>query len=645
MDVFHNLWNAIRASVWFYELPSWLREPAALFGAAAALILVPSLLVRWWWRGRRRGLASSDRKAARRALRQEIRECRRRGEGLGAGQGLETLGRHRAALEAYRRGGHHTAAADLLRRRGRTAKAKAVAREAGLWELVADLHEADGELAEAAVAYERAGMVNAAADCFERAGVHHEAAHCYLRADMNAKAIELLMAQAGDASADQLEIAVRAALRQQDADSGQPPDPHLAAAVRRCAQLWLEQGDAERAFRVAADGGQWPAATPIARDHLPPRAENAEACAAAGVHLVAAEIFEKLGDTRREALERAQHFQQRDEAAEAARWYETAEEWDLAAEHWAASGHSAKAAELFAKSGDYQTAAQLYAEAGDPDRQQEMMGRSPEARSEQGSSERYVLRDELGRGGMGVVYRADDLLLQRAVAYKALSREKLRGDGDAERLLSEARAAARLSHPNIVQVYDAGRDARGFFIVMELVEGKNFAELLTERELSVPGAVRVGRQICAALAHAHQRRIIHRDLKPSNLLWPPEKRVKLTDFGLARAFEAAAGHVVTRPAGTPYYMAPEQIRGEAVDPRTDLYSLGCVLYELLTRKGPFEGGGSIHHHLRTQPSDPRAWRPDIPADLAALILQCLEKEPDQRPASAKELGRALADVE
>ncbi len=671
MDVFQDLWNAVRASPWFWELPLWLRHPAALGAAAAALILVPSWLVHWWWRRRRwRRLAGSEGKMARRALRREIKQASRDGDHLEAGRGWESLGRPRSALRAYRRGGHHAAAADLLRRRGRTAEAKEEAHAAGLWELAGDLHEADGEFADSGVAYERAGMFHAAAGCYERAGLPGEAAHGYLRAELPAKAIELMMAPGAHASADLLERAVRAALRERAA--GAAPDERLDAAVRRCAQLWLEEGDAERAWQVAADGEQWQAAVPIARDHLPPRAETAEACAAAGVHLAAAEIFAKLGDGRREALERARHFEQRDAAAEAASWYEKAEEWDLAAEHWAASGESAKAADLFARSGNYETAAQLYGAAGDTVRQQEMQVRasafqapsspseylSPSQRpteisvpqptsegtitSEPATGERYVLRDEIGRGGMGVVYRAEDLLLQRPVAYKALPREMLRGAEDAERLLSEARAAARLSHPNIVQVYDAGRDARGFFIVMELVEGQDFAKLLQTRKLSVTGAVRVARQVCAALTHAHQRQIIHRDLKPSNLLWTADKRVKLSDFGLARAFEAAAGGVVTRPAGTPYYMAPEQIRGEAVDPRTDLYGLGCVLYELLTRKGPFQGGASIHHHLRTPPSDPRELRSEISDELAELILSCLAKEPDQRPGSAKELGRALA---
>ena len=258
---------------------------------------------------------------------------------------------------------------------------------------------------------------------------------------------------------------------------------------------------------------------------------------------------------------------------------------------------------------------------------------------------RYVLKEELGRGGMGVVYRAEDLMLKRSVAYKMLPKHHLGNEQEAESLLAEARAAARLSHPNIVQVYDAGRNDDGFFIVMELIDGKDFGALLQKRKLSVAGAIRVGRQICSALAHAHQRRIIHRDLKPSNLMWTSEKQVKLTDFGLARAFEDSIGKVQTQPAGTPFYMAPEQIRGDPVEPLTDIYSFGCVLYELLCNSGPFSDGGStLYHHLNSPPRDPRYHREEIPEDLALLVLRCLDKDAHQRPESASAVGKALAKI-
>ncbi len=703
MDFLRNLWSVISSSGWFQLLPAWLREPPGLYLAGGALILLLLLAIRRLLAGRPPSHGGDDKtahKQGRRNLRREIRERRRQGDHFGAGQGYEALGKDRAALAAYRRGGCHAAAVDLLVRRGKTAKARAVAENGGEWSLYGELAEADGDLAAAAAAYERDGRDYAAAGCYERAGIRDQAAHCYLRAGMDAKAIELLMEGDGGEAAETLEVAIRFSLQQ---TVGGPLDPGLEPAVRRCAQLWLEEGEPERGYRLAAETEQWEVAMPIARDHLPPSVEAADGCSRAGFHLAAAEIYRRLGEDRREALERAEHFQKREDAAESARWYESAGEWALAAEQRAASGDTQGAAELFARSGNFQVAADLYEQAGDTDKSRQMLSRAvplgpprggdtavtprepkggppavpgaparwtgdrgppgpltdallategPEpARDEDvpgaaaGPSEgaRYVLRQEIGRGGMGVVYLADDLLLKRAVAYKVLSPDRLSGGG-AQNLLAEARAAARLSHPNIVQVYDAGRDENGFFIVMELVTGDNFAQLLEERKLSVPGAVLVGRQICAALAHAHERRIIHRDLKPSNLIWTPEKRIKLTDFGLARAFEDSQGKVFTRPAGTPYYMAPEQILGEPVDPRTDLYSLGCVIYEMVTRCGPFGGGSSIHHHLSSRPDDPRSLRPEVPEKLAEVILHCLEKEPERRPRSAREVGKALAAV-
>ncbi len=258
---------------------------------------------------------------------------------------------------------------------------------------------------------------------------------------------------------------------------------------------------------------------------------------------------------------------------------------------------------------------------------------------------RYRLGKELGRGGMGVVYEAEDLVLQRPVALKILPEHMLGVEVEPESLLAEARAAARLSHPNIVQVYDAGRRGRGFFVVMELIRGQSLDKILEDRQITVAGALRIGLQICAALDHAHGRHIVHRDLKPSNLMWSEERVLKLADFGLARAFEASQGRVVTQPAGTPSYMAPEQIRGEGVSPQADIYSFGCVLFELLCRESVFgTGPPSFHHHLASVPRDPRGLRPEVPDPLADLILSCLAKDPSERPRSAADLGRELAAI-
>ena len=659
MDFLRDLLFKLHYYDWFWSLPEWLREPPGLYIAAAVVVLLPLVLL-WrllsrWIRGRRRTPAH---RGARSDLGRSARELLRRGDYRGAGQHFETLGKHRAALAAYRRGGCHAELVDLLVRRGKSERAKAAAREGELWGPFAELCEAGGELADAAAAYERAGQSYAAAGCYERAGIRDQAAHCYLKAGMEAKAAELLMADEGRETAEGLEAAVRAAL---DRSAARTLDPQMEAAVHRCAQLWLEQGEANRAYRLAADSELWEVAVPIARDHLPPSLEIAEACSQVRAHLVAAKIYSQLGEGRNEALERGEHFQMQEQPAKAARWFEKAEEWGLAAEHRAATGDTKQAAELYARAGNHQLAARLFGEAGDLERQREMLSRAEVTRAELEATvallpqrrpdvsaelpqagERYVLCDELGRGGMGVVYRADDKLLKRQVAYKVLPSQLAEGV-DADHLLAEARAAAQLSHPNIVQVYDAGRDQDGaFFIVMELIEGETFTTLISQRNLSLPGAIHLGRQICSALAHAHDRHIVHRDVKPSNLILTPEKRVKLTDFGLARAFEDSVGQVLTRPAGTPFYMAPEQIRGDPVSPRTDLYSLGCVLFELVTSRGPFGGGSSIHNHLNSQPDDPRVLRGDVPEGLAAVILHCLQKDLGDRPQSAKDVARALA---
>jgi len=660
------------------RLPEAVREPPELYLAAGAAALLALVLAASLIHLARRRLAVWG---AGRGLRREVRELRRRGDFLGAGRRCESLGKNREALRHYRRGGHWEELVELLRRLDRDDEARDAAREGERWILYAELADAAGDPAEAAAAYERAERFYAAAGCHERVGDRASAARCYLAAGMGERAVELLMAGDGGAgeegaeggaaaSPEVLEAAVRSTL---EPGGGRPLTPRMASAVRRGAQLWLAGGDPERAYRLAADAGAWRTAVPIARDYLEPSPETAEACARAGDHLAAAEVYRRLGDPRREAVERAEHAAGEGNAAEAARAYQDAGEWLPAAEQWAAAGEPAKAAELYERLGDLRVAARLYGEAGDAERKRRLEERlrdaeAPEERLDDGLDgtstqllvppprpgpppspppaigDRYLLGEELGRGGMGVVYRAEDLLLKRAVAFKVLPKDELADDADADLLLAEARAVARLSHPHIVQIYDAGRDAGGFFIVMELVAGEDFGRLLKHRRLSVRGAVQVGRQICSALAHAHERRIIHRDLKPSNLMWTPERRVKLTDFGLARVFEDSLGKVLTRPAGTPYYMAPEQIRGEAVDPRCDLYSLGCVLYQLLCNQGPYGGASSIYHHLNSRADDPREARPEVPAELAELVLACLEKAPEARPASAREAGAVLTAV-
>jgi tetratricopeptide (TPR) repeat protein len=257
--------------------------------------------------------------------------------------------------------------------------------------------------------------------------------------------------------------------------------------------------------------------------------------------------------------------------------------------------------------------------------------------------QRYRLDSEIGRGGMGIVYRATDLDLKRQVAVKLLP-DRVSSPDARERFLREARAAAALNHPNIVAVYDVGEDQGLPFFVMELVEGRSLGQ-------TPPGdfrrVVEIASQICEALEHAHTHSIVHRDLKPDNVLLSGTRQsgsVKLADLGLAFTVRdsrlSGAGLIV----GTPAYMAPEQILGQKIDGRADLYALGVLLYEMTTGRVPFIGDDPltiVSQHIHAPVVPPRALRSDIPRALEAVIVRLLAKDPAQRFASASETGLAL----
>jgi predicted ATPase len=251
---------------------------------------------------------------------------------------------------------------------------------------------------------------------------------------------------------------------------------------------------------------------------------------------------------------------------------------------------------------------------------------------------RYRIDATLGEGGMGVVYRAHDTMLDRPVAVKVLS-PHLAGDG-AERLLREARSVAKLDHPHIVSVYDAGEVDGQPFIAMQLVSGTN----LREMKPSIERAVDVARQVCLALDHAHSKGIIHRDIKPENIMLTDGDVVKVMDFGLARSEGRTrltqAGYLL----GTVAYMAPEQVLGGETDARSDLYSLGCVLYELTTGRLPFTGDDPISiisQHLQVPPVAPHWHNPNVSPELEGIILKLMAKDPGERYGSAAELIAAL----
>jgi serine/threonine-protein kinase len=258
---------------------------------------------------------------------------------------------------------------------------------------------------------------------------------------------------------------------------------------------------------------------------------------------------------------------------------------------------------------------------------------------------RYEIAEKLGAGGMAVVFRAQDSLLQRPVTVKVLRGEFVADENVVKRFRREAQAAASLSHPNIVGVYDVGRQDDIHYIVMEYVQGKTLKDLISERgPVPAEEAARIGRQICEALRKAHSHRIIHRDVKPQNVLITNEGRVKVTDFGIAGA---ATGSTVTYPGallGTVYYFSPEQAQGRYGDERSDLYALGVVLYEMLTGQVPFEGESPVAvalKHIREAAVPPRELNPRVPPSAERVVMKAMVKEVERRYQTAADMLRDL----
>src|SRR6185503_15920694 len=259
---------------------------------------------------------------------------------------------------------------------------------------------------------------------------------------------------------------------------------------------------------------------------------------------------------------------------------------------------------------------------------------------------RYQLLERLGAGGMSDVFRARDLMLERSVAIKVLHEDYSNDEAFQQRFRQEARAAANLSHPNIVTVHDFGLDHGQLFIVMEYIPGKDLKTILRQRgRYSVNEAIPLIVQACAGIGYAHRAGLVHCDIKPHNMIVTPDGRLKVTDFGIARALSTIMpderADVVW---GSPQYFSPEQAVGEAPSPASDVYSLGVVLYEVLTGALPFTAPTSEELallHLKADPIPPREYVPDIPTALEEIVLKVLSKEPSARYRTADQLGRVL----
>jgi len=261
-------------------------------------------------------------------------------------------------------------------------------------------------------------------------------------------------------------------------------------------------------------------------------------------------------------------------------------------------------------------------------------------------AKRYQLQRPLGEGGMAQVMLAHDLNLQRQVAVKILRQDFIGDPAFRARFRQEARAAANLVHPNIVTVYDSGRDQDIYFLVMEYVEGTDLKTLLRRRgRLPADQAVELMIQICAGVGYAHRAGLVHCDLKPHNILVTPDQRVKITDFGIARALAAIRPDEHHETVwGSPTYFSPEQAAGKPPSPASDVYSLGVIFFEVLTGQPPFQADDPATltelHQTRPAPS-PRAFNPAVPLALEQIVLKVLSKEPAWRYRTADQLGRVL----
>src|SRR5437588_246355 len=274
-----------------------------------------------------------------------------------------------------------------------------------------------------------------------------------------------------------------------------------------------------------------------------------------------------------------------------------------------------------------------------------------------GALAKYRIIEKLGSGGMGEVYKAEDLVLLRTVAIKVMSRAGENSPTGSIRFLREARAASAINHPNIVTIYEIGETDTHSYIVMEYIEGRSLRNLMSANELTPENVLDISKQICDALSEAHLRGIIHRDIKPENILLTGRGRVKVVDFGLAKSvrMQRAIGGTTAAESltesgtvmGTLSYMSPEQLRGEALDVRTDIFSFGIVLHEMIAGRLPFAGSNSLEvaaSILKDPAFEIGTVPPELPRDITRVVSRTLAKHRDDRYASFEEIKQTIESL-
>jgi tetratricopeptide (TPR) repeat protein len=511
-------------------------------------------------------------------------------------------------------------AARVLEKLGRTQEAARI---------LAECHRDRGEDAQAAEQYERAGELAEAGDLYRMLERYAEAGDCYERAGDPAQAAEMFRS-----ANDRLRAAANHERAGQFAEAAECFA--LEGDATREADLLLKAGECLRAGRIEFEAGRQDEAIRALQQVDPGHSDFAAASALLGeifrereMYPVAiAKLQDAIGtaDLDRENL-RAHYclatvLEVSGEPAEATALYEKA---------------TALYEKILAFDYHYEDVEQRLSATRDAavaSRAEPVAVRSP---GESGSPARYTIRGTLGRGGMGIVYKAYDTVLDRPVAFKVLPDALQENPQALQNFLREAKSAAKLNHPNIVTVYDAGEQDGVFYIAMEYVDGNTLKDIIKRRGRIAPrGIVHVLSQMAEALSYAHEKKIVHRDIKTANTMWTVERKAKIMDFGLAKAIEEVRNHT-TVVSGTPYYMSPEQTLGKNVDHRTDIYSLGVSLFEMATGTLPFMDGNIPYHHVHTAPPDPRSIAPDLPPLLVGIITRCLSKKPAERYQSAREI--------
>ena len=547
------------------------------------------------------------------------------GNADGAAAVYEAMGDHAKAAELFKSTGNHVGAARNLETLGQALEAAELYERAEDWESAAHLFQAQREFERAANCFMRIGAFEKAAELFELAGNAAKAAEVFAQAARYGKAGDLYKA-IGDVQA-----AIKA-LQRHVASHPDDLERHLALGL-------LMKGNGQ--YDTAIE--QFQKTVMSERFHKAALKHMADCFAAKNLYDIAINRYKSCLQEDEEAStenldvyygmgrahELAGHY------SEAKRIYETVMAVDYQYEDV-----KQRLEEVETLSGIFSPAAKAAAPAG-----QATMGATYQVLSAE-AKERYAVKKLLGKGGMGEVYLAEDKRLKRTVALKILPPELAADEQLRLRMIREAQAVAQISHPNVVAVFDVGEEAGRSYISMEYVDGPTLRNLFKERATFDPKeCASLLRQLAEGLGCAHAKGVTHRDMKPENVIVASDGTAKIMDFGLAVIQGATRLTIPGGVSGTWRYMAPEQVRGEAVlTAAVDVYAVGCMGYELLTGKPPFQGDNVGVQHLSSAPKTLTEVRADVPALLNDVIMKCLEKRPEDRYPDASSLSSALAEV-